>query len=196
MSSLRGPLRFFWLRPASGACAWLLERRTVLSLVGCLALLGAPPLPAQAIPRLDLQPYPAPAPGESRWVIQLPGVLRPGNDLALSPNPAEWQVELIVGRPLEVDCNRTLLRGQIRAETVPGWGYAIYRASGGEVAATTRMACPPDQPRRRTFVPLAGPPTLVPYNASLPIVVYAPRALEVRWRLWKPERRQQTATRL
>ncbi|MFM9088285.1 MAG: ecotin family protein [Cyanobium sp.] len=46
-------------------------------------------------------------------------MLRPGNDPALSPNPAEWQVELIVGRQLEIDCNRTLLRGQIRAETVP-----------------------------------------------------------------------------
>ncbi|MEB3350833.1 MAG: ecotin family protein [Cyanobacteriota bacterium] len=33
----------------------------------------------------------------------------------------------------------------------------------------------------------------MPYNASLPIVVYAPKDLEVRWRLWKAERRQQRA---
>jgi ecotin len=42
-------------------------------------------------------------------------------------------------------------------------------------------------------VPLAGEPYLVPYNASLPIVVYAPRDLQVRWRLWKAESRLQNA---
>ena len=152
--------------------------------------------PGDAIPRLDLKPYPAPAPGESRWVIQLPGVLRPSSDPAISPNPADWRVELIVGRELELDCNPQILRGRIRAESVPGWGYRLYRVRGGELAASTRMACPPDQPKRRAFVPLAGQPTVVPYNASLPIVVYAPQDLQVRWRLWKAETRQREAGKL
>jgi len=147
--------------------------------------------PGEAIPRLDLKPYPAPAAGESRWVIQLPGVLRPSSDPAISPNPADWRVELIVGRELVVDCNRQLLRGRIRSESVPSWGYRIYRVSGGDLAGSTRMACPPDQSKRRAFVPLAGQPTVVPYNASLPIVIYAPKDLQVRWRLWKAETRQQ-----
>jgi hypothetical protein len=30
------------------------------------------------------------------------------------------------------------------------------------LVATTRMACPPDQPKRRVFLPLAGQPTVVP----------------------------------
>ena len=98
--------------------------------------------PAVAIPRLDLTPYPAAPAGQRRWVIQLPGVLRP-------------------------------------SESLKGWGTKIYRVSDVGPLASTRMACPP-------FV--------VPYSASLPIVVYAPGDLEVRWRLWKAEKQQRPAT--
>ena len=67
-------------------------RRGVMAL-----LLGAPLLlvnpgampAARAIPLLDLKPYPAPAAGERRWVIQLPGVLPPTADTAISANPAD-----------------------------------------------------------------------------------------------------------
>jgi ecotin len=105
-------------------------------------------------------------------------------------------VELIVGRDMDVDCNRQLLQGRISPESVPGWGYTIYRVSGGERAVSTLMACPPDQPPRRAFVPLTGEPTLVRYNARLPIVIYAPEGLQVRWRLWKAENDGQKAQKL
>jgi len=159
-------------------------------------LMAAAAVPGRAIPRLDLKPYPAPAAGEARWVIQVPGVLRPSPDPALSSDPDDWRVELIVGREMEVDCNRQLLQGGISPESVPGWGTTIYRVSGGERALSTLMACPPDQPKRRAFVPLAGEPTLVRYNASLPIVIYAPKGLQVRWRLWKAETRQRDALKI
>jgi ecotin len=170
---------------------WLLPGLTV----GIAALLLQQPAPSGAVPRLDLKPFPPAAAGESRWVIQLPGVLPPAADGAMASGPSDWRVELIVGRELPVDCNRQLLRGRIRGDTVPGWGYPIHRVSGGEAAMATRMACPPDQPARPGFVPLAGEPYLVPYTVSLPIVVYAPRDLQVRWRLWKAESRQQNARR-
>jgi ecotin len=174
-----------------GAAGWG-RLATLLAVVTSLSA----PVAAQAIPRLDLKPYPAAAADQRRWVIQLPGVLRPSSDPAISANPADWRVELIVGRELEVDCNRQLLRGRIEAETIPGWGHRVFRVSGGDVAASTRMACPPDQLPRRQFVALGGEPTVVRYNASLPIVVYAPRDLQVRWRLWKPETAQQQAQQL
>ncbi len=151
---------------------------------------------ARAVPRLDLTSYPAPPPGQNRWVIQLPGVLPPNPDPALSSNPADWRVELIVGKPLELDCNSPLLSGRIASETLQGWGYKIYRVSNVGPIGTTRMACPPGAPKRRAFVPIGGKPFVVPYNASLPIVVYAPRDLEVRWRLWKAAREQRPAQRL
>ena len=168
-------------------------RRVLLPLL-LLGTLGA--AAAQAIPLLDLKPFPKAAAGERRWVIQLPGLLPPSRDERLSPDPADWRVELIVGKEMTVDCNGPRLNGRIRRSTLPGSGDAIYRVRQVGQPISTRMACPPDQPRRKAFVPLAGQPTVVPYNASLPIVIYAPRDLQVRWRLWKAERLQQKAQQL
>lgn len=171
--------------------------RTSPPLLVSLALLGLalPPL-AQAIPRLDLKPYPAPAVAERRWVIQLPGVLQPSPDARISANPADWRVELIVGKEMTVDCNGPRLNGRIRSETLKGWGYAIYRVSAVTRGPSTLMACPPEQGPRQAFVALGPKPFVVPYNVSLPIVVYAPKDVQVRWRLWKAEREQREAQQL
>jgi len=105
-------------------------------------------------------------------------------------------VELIVGKEMTVDCNGPRLQGRIRQESVKGWGYPIVRVSDVAIGPSTLMACPPDRGPRQAFVPIGGKPFVVPYNASLPIVLYAPRDLQVRWRLWKAETRQQPAQRL
>jgi ecotin len=161
---------------------------------GAAVLVG--PIAAGAVPRLDLRPYPAPPAGQNRWVIQLPGVLPPNPDPALSPYPSDWRVELIVGREMEVDCNRRFFTGRIASETIQGWGYKVYRVGNVGPVASTRMACPPGEPKQRVFVTMGAKPFVVPYNASLPIVVYAPQDLEVRWRLWKAAREQRPAQRL
>jgi ecotin len=150
--------------------------------------------PAVAIPRLDLTPYPAAPAGQRRWVIQLPGVLRPSADPVLSPNPADWRVELLIGRQVDVDCNLVHFGGKVRSESLKGWGTKIYRVSDVGPLASTRMACPPGSVKQGVFVPMGGMPFVVPYSASLPIVVYAPGDLEVRWRLWKAEKQQRPAT--
>ena len=157
-----------------------------------LGLAGA----ARAIPLLDLKPYPAPAAGERRWVIQLPGVLPPTADARISPSPSDWRVELIIGRELEVDCNTQRFTGKLRSETLQGWGYKIYRVRDVGPVVSTRMACPPTSVRHKAFVPMGSKPFVVPYNASLPIVIYAPKDLDVRWRLWKAERVQRPASLL
>jgi ecotin len=165
--------------------------------LSALTLSGLLPPPlARAIPRLDLKAYPAPAAGERRWVIQLPGVLPPSSDARISANPADWRVQLIVGKEMTVDCNGPRLNGRIRSETVPGWGYTLFRVGPVTPGPSTLMACPPDQAPRRAFVPLGPKPFVVPYNASLPIVIDAPPELQVRWRLWKAEREQREAQRL
>ena len=166
-----------------------------LTLLPGLGLIASVAFSSQvvAVPRRDLSSYPPVAAGEQRWVVQLPGVLRPGSDSLLSPNPADWRVELLVGRELPIDCNTRGLQGSMSEQPVPGWGFTLYRVSSTGLPIASRMACSPDQPGRRGFVPLAAPTTLLPYNASLPIVVDAPRGLQVRWRLWKAERLQQQA---
>jgi ecotin len=157
--------------------------------IGSVLGLGATP-PAGAIPRLDLKPYPAPLAGERRWVVQLPGVLPPSRDSGISASPEDWRVELIVGRNLEVDCNHHHFSGKLRSQALTGTDLRIVRVTEVGPVASTRMACPPGELKRRAFVPMGGKPFVVPYNVSRPIVLYAPKDLELRWRLWKAERQQ------
>lgn len=130
-----------------------------------------------------MRPYPPAGPKERRWFIAVD----------VSPDAAaDQRVELIVGRTLSVDCNRHRLQGSLVEDIVPGWGFPLLRVKGGQQVVSTRMACPGQTPRRE-FVVLGGPPTLVPVNPRLPIVVVAPEHLEVRWRLWRADPTPQTA---
>ena len=79
-----------------------------------------------------------------RWVIQLPGVLRPSPDPSLSADPADWRVELLVGRERTLDCNLQRLQGEIQAQNVPGWGTTVYRVSGGSTTAAKAIAIAPN----------------------------------------------------
>lgn len=160
------------------------------------AVLGLAVLPAAAIPRLDLSGYPAPAAGERRWVIQLPGVLPPTRDPALSPDPGDWRVQLIVGRMAQVDCNQHSFAARLRHWRLADDKPMVFRVDNVGPMASTRMACPPGQPRRQAFVTMAGKPYVVPYEVSHPIVIYAPAAVQLRWRLWKAERQSRDALAL
>ncbi len=164
-----------------------------LSLPSLLALALAP---ARAIPRLDLTPYPKPTAAQTRWVIQLSGVLPPTADPRLSPNPSDWRVQLIAGREVEADCNQKAFRGRFRASKVKGPGVSVYTVSDVGPMVSTLMACPPGQATRKVFIPMGSKPFVVPYDASRPIVVYTPKDLQLRWRLWKAEKVQQPAQAL
>lgn len=120
-----------------------------------------------------LKPFPAAQAGEVRYVIALPA--RADEDL--------HKVELIAGKTLEVDCNRHRLGGQWEEKTVQGWGYTYHRLDKVGPPMSTLMACP-DNSRRQAFVAIGGEPLLLRYNSKLPLVVYAPQGVEVRYRIW------------
>ncbi len=123
----------------------------------------------------DLQAFPAPDPGMVRHVLQLP----PQDDEALH------RVELLVGRTEQVDeRNRYFFGGRVEEETIEGWGYTRYLLRQLGPLAGTRMAVEPNAPRVERFVTLGGEPSLVRYNSRLPLVVYTPDGVEVRYRIW------------
>lgn len=120
-----------------------------------------------------LKPYPAAERGFSRHVIELPS----------RDNEAEAQVELIAGKTLATDCNQHRLGGQWQEKTVEGWGYGYYQLDKVGPMMSTLMACP-DANTTEAFVQLGGEPMLVRYNSKLPLVIYAPSDVEVRYRIW------------
>ena len=69
-------------------------------------------------------------------------------------------------------------------EAIQGWGFDRYVLKQLGPMAGTLMAPPPDAPMVERFVSLGGDPYLVRYNSRLPLVVYVPNGVAVRYRIW------------
>jgi ecotin len=123
----------------------------------------------------NLKAFPPAEEGMVRYVLQLP---RQADESA-------FKVELIVGKTVQVDeQNRYFFGGKIEEETVKGWGFTLYKVSKLGPMAGTRMAVDPNAPKMARFITIGGNPYIIRYNSRLPIVVYVPEGVEVRYRIW------------
>lgn len=98
----------------------------------------------------------------------------------------KYQVELLVGKVLSVDCNRHTFGGKLSRKTLLRGGQTYHAIKAVGALAATRMACP-DAATHDEFVTLGGEPYMVPYRSNAPIVVYVPVGFEVRYRLWRAD---------
>lgn len=120
-----------------------------------------------------LKAFPAAAAGQTRHVITLPA----------QTDESALKVELILGKTQTEDCNRQVFGGRLETRTAEGWGYDYYVLPALGNAASTLMGCPPGS-ERQAFVTTQEQP-LIRYNSRLPVVVYAPSDVEVRYRVWR-----------
>lgn len=122
--------------------------------------------------------------GLERRVIVLPHKERDEEDA--------FEVELIAGKQMETDgVNQVRLGYVFEPHPLPGWGYTFYRVTGSGQAATTLMAVPDGAAKVNRFVP--GSSLKIRYNSRLPIVVYAPPEVEIRYRIWSASDQTHTA---
>ncbi len=123
----------------------------------------------------NMKAFPPAEEGMVRYVLQLP---RQADESA-------FKVELIVGKTVQVDeQNRYFFGGKIEEETIKGWGFTRYKVSKLGPMAGTRMAVDPNAPKVARFITIGGDPYIIRYNSRLPIVVYVPEGVEVRYRIW------------
>jgi ecotin len=123
----------------------------------------------------NLQAFPPAEEGMVRYVLQLPH----------QADESAFKVELIVGKTVPVDeGNRYFFGGKIEEATIEGWGFPRYRVNKLGPMAGTRMAIDPNAPKVNRWITLGGEPYLIRYNSRLPIVVYVPEGVEVRYRIW------------
>lgn len=130
----------------------------------------------------DIAPYPAAATGQQRHVIWLP---KKSNEDLL-------KVELVPGQVLQTDCNTRSLMATLTAQELSGWGYTYYEVSDVAGPISTLMACP-EGTEKEAFVAAQGDNFTLRYNSKLPIVVYAPQGVEVRYRIWSAPHKLQKA---
>lgn len=135
------------------------------------ALLAMPA--AQATDYMEAFP-PAEA-GMVRYVMEVPK----------QEDESAFKVELTVGKTVQTDArNRYFLGGEIVEETIEGWGFPRFVVRELGPMAGTLMAVDPDAPKVSRFIILGGEPFLIRYNSRLPVVVYVPEGVEVRYRIW------------
>ncbi len=95
---------------------------------------------------------------------------------------AGYQVQLIPGKTMQVDCNQHFLSGSLTEKTVEGFGYTYYEfVSNGQVGSTL-MGCP-DNKMTEKYV--SGETKMLRYNSRLPIVVYVPKGFELKYKIWE-----------
>ena len=132
---------------------------------------------AGAQPLEKVAPYPKAEKGMTRQVIQLPA----------QQDEANFKVELLIGKTLEVDCNQHRLGGQLESKTLEGWGYDYYVFDKVTSPVSTMMACPDGKKEKKFVTAYLGDNSLLRYNSKLPIVVYTPENVEVKYRVWKAD---------
>jgi ecotin len=108
--------------------------------------------------------------------------------LMLPPHEQEdsLRVELQIGKTVSTDPhNRFFFGGTLRAVNIEGWGFTRYVLAELGPMAGTLMAVDPDVPKVDRFIMLGGETQLLRYNSRLPLVVYVPKGVEVRHRIWQ-----------
>ncbi len=136
-----------------------------------------------ALPLEKVAPYPKAEKGMKRQVIQL----TPEKD------ESTLKVELLIGQTLEVDCNKHRLGGELDSKTLEGWGYDYYVFDKVTSPVSTMMACPDGKKEKKFITAYLGEDGMLRYNSKLPIVVYTPENVEVKYRIWKAEDKIQDA---
>ncbi|MBE7734485.1 serine protease inhibitor ecotin [Devosia faecipullorum] len=121
----------------------------------------------------DLAPYPAASAGQVQHVIRLPSL----------EDETTAKVEIIVGKTMNVDCNQHFFGGQLEEKIVDGWGYNYFVLESLGSGASTLMGCV-EGSEREAFV-RSSSETLVRYNSKLPVVIYTPDDVDVRYRVWQ-----------
>ncbi len=126
--------------------------------------------------------FPAASEGQARHVIWL----------AEQPHEELLKVEIVPGKLMMTDCNTRGLMGDFTKKDLSGWGYSYYQLDNVAGPIATMMACP-DNTKKEAFVQVQGDNFTLGYNSKLPVVVYAPKGVEVRYRIWSASEQLQSA---
>ncbi|MBR7530509.1 serine protease inhibitor ecotin [Klebsiella michiganensis] len=141
--------------------------------VACMSTSAA----AAEQPLEKIAPFPNAEQGMKRQVIQLPQ----------QQDESALKVELMIGQTLEVDCNRHRLGGQLKSKTLEGWGYDYYVFDKVTSPVSTMMACPDGKKEKQFVMAGLGDAGMLRYNSKLPIVVYTPANIDVKYRIWRAD---------
>jgi ecotin len=121
---------------------------------------------------LEIEMFPKAETGFKQVYIQVP----------VLENEENYKIELHIGKEALVDCNQHVLIGEVVEQTLEGWGYTYFKVNTDGSMASTKMACL-DSKMERKFIKIA--PQLLRYNSRMPVVVYVPEGISVKYKIFK-----------
>lgn len=119
----------------------------------------------------SIKAYPAPKSGYVKNVIVLPK----------RTNEEQYKVELYAGVIQEVDCNSYSMMGVIEEKVLDGYGYTYYNVKTEEKLMGTMRGCL-DGIKTTKFI--STQPTIIRYNSNIPIVIYSPENVQIRYKVY------------
>jgi ecotin len=122
--------------------------------------------------KVDLSIYPSARDGYKRVYINLP----------IEKNEDNLKVEIFVGKQINVDCNIHNLIGELSMKILDGYGYDYFEALSNGDVLSTKMLCI-DEKLLPKYITM--PSYFTRYNSNLPIVVYIPKDMELKYKVWK-----------
>lgn len=125
-----------------------------------------------------MEVFPKADDGMERFVLDLPE----------QDDESSFKVELIIGKIVKTDKeNKYFFNGIIKEDIVKGWGFTYYKLDTLGVMAGTMMAVNPNATKVERFISLGGEPFLIRYNSKIPVVVYVPEDVIVKYRIWSAD---------
>lgn len=127
---------------------------------------------------VDIAPYPIAQLNETRNVIWL-------NKFR---NEDNYKIEIIAFKKGMRDCNQTSYQTAFKRNTIDGWGYSYFTISELDDNGPVSTMLPCQRPEKFLAdipVDLTGDESMWSYNSKLPIVVYAPKDITVKIKIWK-----------
>lgn len=108
------------------------------------------------------------------------------------PLEKNYKVEFYATKKAEVDnCNKHYLLGDFEMKTMDGWGYFYYVFKSNSELISTKMGCM-DAAKMITDVP-SGKTELIRYTSIMPLIVYAPEGIDIKYRIWKVDPKENKA---
>lgn len=99
-------------------------------------------------------------------------------------NELLYKVEFYAVKSLEVDnCNKHYLFGDFEVKTLEGYGYPYYVFNTNSQVISTKMGC--DNTIKKVKNVASGKTETVRYMSLLPIVVYTPKEIDVKYKIWQ-----------
>lgn len=148
----------------------------ILSLLLAASSLYAEPAKNENNKKDKYHMFPEAKAGYERYIIDVPE----------TDNDYDHKIEVLIGKNLMVDCNHASLSAKIENKPLKGWGYHYLEVSDIQRGPTTMMACP--EPKTEKFISIYSiKKDLIRYNSRLGTVIYVPKGVEVRYRVWSAD---------